>query len=201
MARSNLRVEQGIEIHEANGTLSSWLLRGTGAPPGTSGPTDDAPISSLWQDDSAGGALYHKIASTSSASDWEKFANQSAVDAISGGSNSDDDIAATTPTIVNTCLVDSCNGVEWEVQVFEQVDKTKREFFKITSLHDGTPSADATTFDETVHTKLKNSGADVAGLTFTTKLAGAAGTQTIGVEISATAAITVLTRRTDMPAD
>jgi len=234
MARSNFRVEQGIEILEANGTSGVWLLQGAGAPLGTSGPTDDAPIGSIFHSNNNEGELYHKSASTSSASDWERFADESvyialglafdaedfgtftgaiisdntnaktalqeletAIEAISGGNFETVAIAAATPTTVSTCLVDTCNGVEWEVCAFLTATPATKEFFKITALHDGTPSADATAFDESTHTKLKIS--PIAGMTFTSILAGAGAAQTIGLEISATAAITVKVRRTDIP--
>jgi hypothetical protein len=67
-------------------------------------------------------------------------------------------------------------------------------------LHDGETGADATAIDESVHSKLFFSGDKIAGLSYTGVLAGAAGAQTIGLEISATAAITVKTRRTELPA-
>jgi len=64
-------------------------------------------------------------------------------------------------------------------------------------LHDGTSAADATTFDDTTHSKLKVG--DIAGLTFDPILTGAGAAQTIGMQISATAAVTVKVRRTDIP--
>jgi len=236
MARTNFRVEQGIEIHDANGTASSWVLRGSGAPPGTTGPTDDAPLSSVWMDASGDGDLYQKKADTSSASDWERFVNESiytalgitfdaedmgtytgtiltdnqdtktniqeletALEAIAGPTVSDDAITAATPTTVNTCLVDDCNMINYDVWVEETADETKREAFTFHILHDGTTSADATDAgsDNVTYAKMKapNTG-DIAGLTFTHKTSGSGGAQTIGLEISATAAITVRTRRT-----
>ncbi len=282
MARSNFRVEQGIEIHEPNGTGSVHLLRGTGAPVGTTGPTDAAPIGSIFMREDAEGELYRKEASTSSAADWTRMVDESvytalgiafdaedfgtftgdiitdntdaktafqeletelvdtrdntddlitlsgeaenatdhgtftgatitdsndthgalqdletALEAIQGGSGGEVDIAAATPTTIATCSVDTCNGVEWEICVFEQASEATKEFFKTTALHDGTSSADATTFDETTFAKLKL--ADIAGLTFTTKLEGAGAGQTIGLEISATAAITAKFRTTQIP--
>lgn len=238
MARSNFRLEQGIEIHDANGTANSWVLRGNGAPPGTTGPTDDAPVSSVWMDDSSTGALYQKKTDTSSASDWKRFVNESiysalgltfddedmgtftgglvtdntdlrtnlqeiidAINAISGGSVTDDDVSAGTPTVVNSCLVDDCNLIEYEVWVEETGDETKREGYKLLVLHDGTTSSDATDAgsDSSVFAKVKapQSG-DINGLTFTHKVSGTGAAQTIGLEISATAAITVRTRRTSL---
>lgn len=282
MARSNFRVEQGIEIHDSNGTGFNSILRGSSAPLGTSGPTDDAPIGSIYFRTDAEGELYRKEASSSSATDWVRMVDESvytalgiafddedfgtftgdiisdngdlksgvqeletelvdtrqnvddlitlsgeaenasdhgtftgvtisdnntthgalqeletAVEAISGGSFESVAVPAATPTTVSTCLVDSCNGVEWEVCAYETATEANKEFFKIVSIHNGTAVADAVSFDESTHSKLKL--ADIAGLSFTSKLAGAAASQTIGLEISATAAITVKVRRTDIP--
>lgn len=234
MARSNFRIEQGIEILTPNGTTGTWLLQAAGAPLGTSGATDSAPIGSVYMKNDGSGELYRKKTSTSSASDWVRFVDESiytamgisfgdtdmgtytgniitdnvdqaqvnqeletAIEAISGGSTETTNVPAGTPTTVSTCLVDACNGVEWEVCAYEQGSEATKEFFKLASLHNGTSTADATAFDEAVHTKLKL--ADISGLTFTSKLAGTGAAQTLGLEISATAAITVKVRRTDIP--
>ena len=234
MARSNFRVEQGIEIHDANGTGDSWVLRGSGAPVGTSGATADAPVGSLYMDGGTDGNLYRKTVDNNLAADWVRFVDDSvyttlgiafddedmgtysggiltdnedtktniqelsnAIEAIAGGSVSTTNVPAATPTTISTCLVDDCNFVEWEVFVYDQGTEALKEAFKISAIHDGKTTADATTFDESTHTKLKL--ADVAGLTFTTKLTGAGTSQTIGLEISATAAITVVARRTSLP--
>ena len=191
MARANFRLQEGIEIGETNGTGAVWILRDTGAPPGSSGKSDDAPIGSLWLREDNTGQTYHKIADTSSASDWAVFADEV---------TSDDDIAAATPTTVNTCLVDLCNNVEYEVFVYEQADETNRQSFKIATLHNGETGADATLIDEAVFAERSFPAQKIAGLTFTALLAGATTTQTIGLQISATAAITVLTRRTTQAA-
>lgn len=231
MSLKNLAVEQGFEI-DGGGAL----LSGNGAPTGTSGPTDDAAIGSLYMDQAAGGALYKKQADTSSASDWERVVDETiytalgitfgdvdmgaytgeiitdntsqsainqelsdAIEAVSGGTSSEDTVPAATPTTVNTCLVDECNYVEYECWVYETGDESNREAFKVTMFHDGTTSADATAIDETVHTKLKLTGSDVSGLTFTGVLSGTGAAQTLGLQISATAEIKVFTRRTGMP--
>lgn len=234
MARANFRVEKGLEIHSENGTSFVAVLQDAGAPLGTSGETDDAPVGSLYLRNDSEGELYHKIADTSSASDWERFADESAyealgitfddenmgaytggvltdnetakeniqelsdaIEAISGGSFESVAIPAATPTTVSECLVDDCNGVEWEVYVYETGSEAVKEYFKLSALHDGTSSADAANFDDSVHTKLKI--ADISGLSFDPVLTGAAAAQTIGLSISATAAITVKVRRTDIP--
>lgn len=233
MARGKFRVEEGFEIQESNGTTKVCFLQDAGAPLGTSGPTFDAPIGSVYFRNDGEGQLYRKSANAGLASDWEVMAdgsvytalgisdddedmgtytggiitdNQSqasanqelvnAINAISGGASSDDNIPAGTPTVVNPCNVDDCDGVEFEVVVFETADETKKEMFKLTALHDGTTSADAADFDESVHTKLKVG--DIPGLSYEAKLTGAGVSQTIGLEISATAAVTVKTRRTDI---
>ena len=229
MTTRNFTVEQGFTIAGFGEFLS-----GSGAPTGTSGPTDDAPIGSIYLNTATTGEVYKKKLSTSSASDWERLVNESvytllgvafnaadmgtftgvtiqdnrdtkealqdletALEAIQGGAGSTDVITAATPTTVSTTLVDGNNGVEWEVVAFETGAEATKEFFKLTTLHNGTSSADATAFDLTTHTKLKVG--TIAGLTYTPILAGTGASQTIGLQISATAGITVTIRRTDIP--
>lgn len=277
MGLQNFITDQGFEVADAGAILSA-----SGAPIGTSGPTDVASIGAIYMDTGAGGALYKKQASTSSASDWERVVDETiytalgisfadvdfgtftgdiisdngsaktalqeletelidtrqntddlitlsgeaenatdhgtftgatitdnsdthsalqdletALEAIQGGAGGTDVIPAATPTEISACSVDTCNGVEWECTVFETASATTKEFFKVTVLHDGTGGSDATTFDYAVHSKLKL--ADIAGLSFTPKLTGVGVGQTISLEISATAGITVETRRTDIP--
>lgn len=195
MSLSNFRAAQGFEIIGAG-----WILSGSGAPLGTSGITDDAPIGSLWTRTDGSGLMYHKVASTSSATDWKYFANQEDVDAIAGGSTETVAVPAATPTSVSSCLVDDCNFIEWEWWAYETADETKREGGKVTCLHDGESGSDATTFDYAEHTNLKLPTNSIAGLTYAPALAGVTTAQTISLQISATAAITVIVRRTELPA-
>jgi hypothetical protein len=234
MARDFFITEHGVRIVGDNSNAGISILMGSGAPPGTSGDTDDAEIGSIWLRTDAKGELYGKETDTSSASDWVRKVNESiytamgiafdalhmgtytgvtltdnqdikvniqeletAIEAIQGGAGSTDNIAAGTPTTISKCLVDNCNGVEWEICVFEQASEATKEFFKINCLHNGTSAADATLFKENVFSKRKL--ADIAGLTFTPKLSGVGAAQDIGLEISATAAITVKSRRTSIP--
>ena len=72
MSRENYGVERGLRIYDENSdTAFIDVLSGSGAPPGTSGKTDEASVGSLYTDRS-NGDLYRKIADTSSASDWDK---------------------------------------------------------------------------------------------------------------------------------
>lgn len=149
MALGNYRVEQGIEILTPDSDVGIWLIQGAGAPPGTSGPSDDATIGSVWHDNSGSGLMYRKVASTSSARDWLRFTDETVYTLIgvsfgdtnlgtfSGTIISDNtdaknalqeletyieglsvsptgsvNVAAATPTTVNTCLVDSCCATE-----------------------------------------------------------------------------------------
>lgn len=230
MARSNFRIEQGLEIHDPNGTGNVWVISGTGAPAGTSGETADATVGSLYLRQDGEGELYRKVADTDSASDWETVVDKSVYDALgiaydaenmgsyTGGILTDNEdahtniqelsdavealessgttntVPAATPTSVSPALVDDCIGVEWKVVVFETATPANREYFIINAVHNGTAVADATSFDDSVHSKLKI--ADIAGLTFTPVLAGTGAAQTLSIEISATAAVTVHTRRT-----
>lgn len=232
MALRNYTVEQGFQIDGFGHILSD-----SGAPLGTSGPTDDAPIGSLYMDTATTGELYHKKLSTSSSSDWERLVNESvytllgvafnaldmgtftgttisdnvdvkvalqdletALEAIQGGAGSTDAISAATPTVISKCLVDNCNGTEWEICAFETATEGNKAAFKVQALHDGTSTVDATDANTDYETsQIKEIGSGIAGLTFVPKVELTGASQTIGLEISATAAITVKTRRTDIP--
>ena len=61
----------------------------------------------------------------------------------------------TTLQDLDTLLVDNVHSVEWEIVAWEIANPDRKIFQKITALHNGTASADATTVDDTVHTKLK----------------------------------------------
>ena len=109
-------------------------------------------------------------------------------------------VAAGTPTPVLPISVDGFNYIEYEVWCYEQADETKKEGFKFTILHDGTTVADAT--DNGIDNSVSNKHAinKIAGLTVDHVLSGTGGAQTVAMEISATAAITVKVRRTAVSA-
>lgn len=116
------------------------------------------------------------------------------VESISGGTTAEE-TGITTATVVDSVLVDDHDSVEWEVVIFEEATPANKKFLKVTALHDGTASADATEVDDTVHTKLKvgsNFNAEVAVI-----LSGAGGAQEMQLEVtSSTAGVTARARRT-----
>lgn len=70
MGRQNFGIERGLRIFDENSDSAFVdFLSGSGAPPGTSGKTDEASVGSLYMDRSNGN-LYTKITDTSSAVDW-----------------------------------------------------------------------------------------------------------------------------------
>lgn len=75
MALGNFRIEAGLEIYESNSLDGIHIIQGDGIPPGTSGPTDDAPIGSLYAD-RTNSLLYRKQSNTSSAIDWQRFTDE-----------------------------------------------------------------------------------------------------------------------------
>lgn len=105
-------------------------------------------------------------------------------------------VPAATPTPVLPLLVDDFNYIEYEVWCFEQSDETAKEGFKFTVLHDGTSVADATDNGTDNSVSNKHNINKISGLTIDHVLTGTGAAQTIALEISATAAITVKARRT-----
>jgi hypothetical protein len=107
-------------------------------------------------------------------------------------------IPAATATSVGAVLVDDFNYIEYEVWVYENAaEATKKEGFKFTILHNGTSGADASSVDDTLHTKLKIG--TVAGLTVSAVLSGTGAAQTVAMQITTTNASTVKVRRTAVP--
>lgn len=96
MARKLFGAELGFRLHAENDTGTFVdILQGAGAPPGSSGVSDEATIGSIWLDRS-NGDLYKKIANTSSASDWEAVGTTS-IDELSW--RNEKVVAATNDTV------------------------------------------------------------------------------------------------------
>lgn len=73
MSRKLFAIEGGLRVYAENSDLVFIdYLGGAGAPSGTAGVTDEAPVGSQYND-SSNGDIYKKVASTSSASDWSKL--------------------------------------------------------------------------------------------------------------------------------
>lgn len=101
----------------------------------------------------------------------------------------------TTAQVVDSMLVDDVLSAEWEIVAWEDAAPSNKVFQKITALHNGTASADATTVDDVVHTKLKV-GSNFNAV-FTTSLNGAAGAQVMRLSAeSSSAGISMEIRRT-----
>lgn len=115
-----------------------------------------------------------------------------------------ENIEGGTPIIVNnittlqdidTVLVDDVHATEWEIVAYEEATPANKIFQKVTALHDGTAAADATTADNTVHTKLKT-GANF-NLVITVDVNGTGASQTMRLRASSsTAGVTMEVRRT-----
>lgn len=78
MSRALHQVEKGIRLLKENtdagaGNSIDYIF-GAGAPIGTTGETDDAQIGSIYSN-TTNGAIFKKIANTSSASDWSELGN------------------------------------------------------------------------------------------------------------------------------
>jgi len=231
MAVSNFRVEGGIEILDDNSENGIHKLQGAGAPPGTAGATDSAPIGSTYSDRTSG-QTYYKKTSTSSAVDWQKVTDEgvysligtafdasdmgtytgatvsaagdikqniqdleTALEAINGAATAEN-TNVTTATVLDSCLVDNCQYVEWEVFMFENAAAGNRKAIKITAMHDGTSVADVTAVDYSKHTKLKMGSNN--GFTYDVTFSGIGGTQVLELTVSATNASTFQSRRTDI---
>lgn len=102
----------------------------------------------------------------------------------------------TTISTVDEIAVDNGDMAEWEVVVIDETTPNKKEFMKVTALHDGTSSADATDVDYSKNTKLKTNG----GVSFnlTVDLNGTGASQTMRLRVSAGSAVTVRARMTSV---
>ena len=98
MARNLFKAELGFAIRDTNSDTGTDILQGAGAPPGTSGVTDDAAIGSVWHD-RTNGVLYQKQANTSSATDWLRLTDESIYTAL-GISYGDTDMGTFTGDII-----------------------------------------------------------------------------------------------------
>jgi hypothetical protein len=101
----------------------------------------------------------------------------------------------TTLQDIDTVLVDDVHSAEWEIVAWEEATPANKVFQKITALHNGTASADATVPDDSVHTKLKV-GSNF-NLVVAVDLNGAAGAQVMRLRASSsTAGVAMEVRRT-----
>lgn len=194
MARGLYGIEKGLRLykenadHGAGGDTIDYLF-GAGAPPGTSGETDDAKIGSLYSN-TTNGDLYRKVADTSSASDWNKM------DEISPNRKQLTGVVAAAQTL-DSILVDDILATEWEVHMRDDATPASVKVLKIIATHDGHSGADATDTDDSVFAKLK------VGSNFSTNvevdLDGAGAAQTMRLRVTGqVGGVTFTSRRTDI---
>lgn len=101
----------------------------------------------------------------------------------------------TTLQDIDTLLVDNVHSVEWEMVAWEEAAPANKIFQKITALHNGTASADATVVDDSSHTKLKVGSS--FNLVVSVDLNGTAGAQVMRLRASSsTAGVSMEVRRT-----
>jgi len=90
-------------------------------------------------------------------------------------------IPQSTPTTVDTVLVDECQYAEWEVVAHDIGDPTSVKRAKVSGFHNGHAGADATSVSDSVF-DTKRIGSNF-NLQLSVVLAGAAGAQTMGLQI------------------
>lgn len=183
MSRTPLAAEIGFRLTGLDADSGVDVLFGSGAPGGDTSHQDDAPIGSLYL--RTNGSIYTKIADANSTADWISSASVKAVE-VTG---------VTTLQDIDTVLVDNVHFSEWELVAFEEATPVNKQFMKVSVLHNGTASADATAVDETVHTKLKT-GANF-NLVISVDLNGTGASQTMRLRASSsTGGVTIQARRT-----
>lgn len=123
---------------------------------------------------------------------------ETGLEGVSGGSK-DSALGVTTATRLGACLVDDCDSAEWEVLIVDAATPANKKKIKISSLHDGDATSDATVVDSDKFGKLKVGSNFNATLDVT--LSGTGVTQDIAVEVSSTepSGVNVYVRRTTLP--
>lgn len=189
MARTYHGLEKALRLYKANSDTNFIdLIFDAGAPIGTSGETDLATIGSIYMDNT-NGLIYTKIASTSSASDWQTYlvtAEQTFSQANAVG---------VTPVELDSVLVDDVLACEWELHVRHDSTPANVRAVKIWATHDGTVSADAVNVDDTAYGKLKLGGNFTYSYSVELNGTGASQTMRIMVAGSAVGAVSFTARR------
>ena len=110
------------------------------------------------------------------------------VEAITPVTTTTTGIGSTLVT-VDSVLVDDVDVVIWHVYAEDITDRSKKYSARISGMHNGTPTADATgTPDQNENLFLEFSGNKITGITFVVNLSGAAGAQVMRLQASATQA-------------
>jgi len=196
MGRVLHAVEKGLRLLKENTDAgpgnSVDELFGAGAPPGTSGETDDAEIGSTYRDTN-NGDFYLKQADTSSATDWVKVAT--------GDGDTRQQLAGVVASsqVLDSVLVDDVLASEWEIHARDDANPENVKVIKVLATHDGEPSADAVNVDDTAYGKLK------IGSNFTTQytveLNGVGAAQVMRLSVTGqVGGVTFTSRRNDIKA-
>jgi hypothetical protein len=114
-------------------------------------------------------------------------ANLSALDAVAPIVITDTNI--TTATTVDTVLVDDVDSVKWLVCAQQVSTPANKECSEVYAVHNGTAGADASATDYTEYAKIRT--ANISGYSIDVVLTGTGGTQTMGIQVTSTAAVDV----------
>jgi hypothetical protein len=91
-----------------------------------------------------------------------------------------------TPTTVDSVLVDDIDFIVWHVYAEGVTDRAAKYGARVSAVHNGTPSADATTVDFNENLYVEDPGNKIAGVTFDVNVSGAGGAQVMRLQASAT---------------
>ena len=100
----------------------------------------------------------------------------------------------TTATVIDSVIVDTWDAVKWLVKVKGNANNALKQYVEISAIHDGKATADATTADYTVFSKLKLGS--ITGLTYSVELTGTGASQSMQLKISSTLAVDIKSIRT-----
>lgn len=108
----------------------------------------------------------------------------------------DEQTGVQAATTVDSVLVDDVQAAKWFVVAFDETNPDEKEAFEVFALNDGTASADATSVDYNVVSKLKT--ANISGLDEDVVLNGTGATQTMELQVEANSNVTVRVTRIDV---
>jgi len=196
MARRVWTTEKGLRLvkenadHREAAGNSVDMLFGSGAPPGTSGETDDADIGSTYGN-TDNGDQYKKITDTSLAVDWVRSDD---------GSRNCKQLTGVVAAaqILDSVLVDDVQACEWEIHFKDEAAEANQQFIKINAMHNGESASDATSVDDSAFGKLKR-GSNI-GHTLLVELSGAGASQVMRLSVAGqVGGVQFTSCRTDIP--
>ena len=197
MGRALHALEKGLKLVKVNGDLDTAgdsvdKIFDAGAPIGTSGETDEAPIGSTYNN-TTNGDMYIKNTDTSSAVDWTKLA------VGDGDTRKQLTGVVAAPQILDSVLVDDVLASEWEIHFFDEAVPANLQTIKVFATHNGTAAADATLVDDTGYGKLKFGTSITHDIIVELSGAGAAQVMRLSVE-GQVGGVTFTSRRNDIKA-